>query len=131
MNITILKETIKQIPSLREKDKKFNEINKLIDAKKQFLIEKQKTLQNIEKQNRFLSEVKEDYTKYYEYISQQKKDQIKALSLLDNYIKDLTSSGELTKMNIEDAREEQNRILSEVEKIKMSLDEIIEPKVIE
>ncbi len=111
---------------IREQDEKFIQIQELIDAKRNFLINKQKKLTFITKQNKFLEEVKNDYQKYYGYIVQQKRDQIRALEVLDQYIKDLTLSGKLTKNNIEDAKEEQRKILREVNSIKGSLDSIID-----
>lgn len=111
---------------IREMDNQFIKIQELIDAKKLMLLEKQRKLNLISKQNRFLEEVKNDYSKYYSYISQQKKDQIRALEVLDEYIKDLTLSGKLTKNNIEDAREEQHKILREVKTIKKNLDYVID-----
>jgi len=110
---------------IRENDDRFIQIQELIDTKRDMLINKQKKLRFISKQNRFLDAVKNDYEKFYGYISQQKKDQIRALQLLDEYIKDLTLSGQLTKHNIEDAKEEQSKILKEVNFIKESLDSII------
>ena len=106
----------------KERDQQFFQLQQLIDAKKQFLIDKQKKLRFITKQNRFLEAVKDDYQTYYGYIEQQKRDQINALSLLDEYINDLTLSGKLTKHNIEDAKREQSNILREVSSIKRSLD---------
>jgi len=111
---------------IREKDNQFMQIQDLIDAKKKLLFDKQKKLRFISKQNRFLEAVKNDYTKYYTYISEQKKDQIRALHVLDEYIKDLTLSGQLTKHNIEDAKEEQAKILREVKSIKSGLDELVD-----
>jgi hypothetical protein len=111
---------------IRERDEQFIKIQELIDMKRNFLINKQKKLRFISKQNRFLEAVKNDYAKYNNYITQQKKDQIRALEALDEYIKDLTLSGKLTKHNIEDAKEEQTRILNEVKSIKESLDSIID-----
>lgn len=116
----------KIIVPLRERDNQFIQLQDLIDAKKKLLLDKQKKLRFISKQNRFLEAVKNDYTKYHSYISQQKRDQIKALQLLDEYIKDLTLSGKLTKHNIEDAKEEQSKILREVKSIKESLDSLID-----
>lgn len=116
----------KIIVPIRERDEQFIKIQELIDAKRNFLIDKQKKLRFISKQNRFLEAVKNDYAKYHDYITQQKKDQIRALEALDEYIKDLTISGKLTKHNIEDAKEEQSRILNEVKSIKESLDSIID-----
>ena len=65
------------------------------------------------------------YIKYYNYISEQKKDQIKALELLNKYIHDLTVSGQLSKNNIDDAKFEQERILREVKSIRKGLDDIM------
>jgi hypothetical protein len=115
----------KLVIPIRENDEKFIHIQKLIDAKRNMLINKQKKLRFVTKQNKFLDSVRNDYQKFYGYINQQKKDQIRALEVLDEYIKDLTLSGKLTKHNIEDAKEEQNKILMEVNSIKKSLDSII------
>lgn len=115
----------KLIVPIRENDERFIKLQELIDAKRDMLINKQKKLRFISKQNRFLDAVKNDYEKIYGYITQQKQDQIKALQILDEYIKDLTISGKLTKHNIEDAKEEQHKILKEVNSIKESLDSII------
>lgn len=111
---------------IREMDNQFAKIQELIDAKRNFLIHKQKKLHFISKQNRFLESVKKDYQKYYTYISEQKRDQIRALQVLDEYINDLTVSGKLTKHNIEDAKQEQYKILKELKHIKGSLDELID-----
>lgn len=110
---------------IREMDEQLIHIEDLIDKKRRMLIDKQKKLRFIAKQNRFLDAIKNDYARFYNYIQQQKNDQIRALEVLDEYIKDLTLSGKLTKHNIEDAKEEQSRILREVKSIKESLDDII------
>ncbi len=111
---------------LVKKDEQFLHLQHLIDSKRRMLLEKQKKLRFITKQNQFLDAVKSDYAKYYGYISQQKKDQIDALNLLNNYIKDLTVSGQLSKNNIDDAKYEQERIMKEVNQIKRGLDNIID-----
>jgi len=116
----------KLVIPIKENDDRFIQIQELIDAKRDMLINKQKKLRFISKQNKFLDAVKNDYENYYGYITQQKKDQITALQILDEYIKDLTISGKLTRHNIEDAKEEQRKILKEVNSIKASLDSIID-----
>lgn len=115
----------KLVVPIKENDERFIKIQELIDAKRDMLINKQKKLRFISKQNRFLDAVKNDYENYYGYITQQKKDQITALQMLDEYIKDLTLSGRLTRQNIEDAKKEQRKILKEVNLIKTGLDSII------
>jgi len=116
---------IKSIIPLRERDEQFMKLQELIQLKKNLLYDKQKILKTISKQNHFLDIVKEDYSAYFNYINQQKIDQIKALELLNAYINDLTYSGKLTKNNIEDAKKEQIKILKEVNHIKTSINNII------
>lgn len=111
--------------SLVNKDIQFIMIQQQLDAKRKLLLDKQKKLKRVLKQNTFLSEVKNDYTKYYSYIINQKKQQINALEMLNRYIDDLTQSGSLTEKNIEDARVEQNTILKELKSVKKNLDELI------
>lgn len=111
--------------TLVENDEKILQIEELIEAKRRMLLEKQKKIKNISKQNQFLEAVKSDYTKYYDYISQQKQDQIKALELLNGYIRDLSTSGQLSKHNIDDAKFEQEKLLKEIDEIKKGLETII------
>jgi Fic family protein len=112
-------------PFLRQKDEQFAHIQNLIDAKRQMLIDKQYKIQRISKQNEFLHDVKEDYNKHYIYIQQQKQDQVRALELLDQYIRDLTNSGSLSVNNIEDAKHEQRKIMREINSIKKGIDGIM------
>jgi hypothetical protein len=111
--------------NLAKNDERLIHIENLINAKRSLLLDKQKKLRFIAKQNRFLDAVKSDYVKYYNYIAEQKQDQIKALELLNGYIHDLSVSGKLSKYNIEDAKFEQDKILREVKSIKKGLDDII------
>ena len=110
---------------LENRDQQLLQIENLIDAKRKMLIDKQKKFKNLTKQNEFLNEVKQDYNKYYGYIVKQKEDQMSALTLLNGYIKDLTISGTLSKNNIEDAKNEQQKILTEINSIKKGIDDII------
>lgn len=110
---------------LVKSDEKLLHIEELIKLKRQMLIDKQKKLKFIIKQNSFLDTVKSDYITYYNYISQQKKDQIKALELLNQYVEDLSISGELTKRNIQDSTFEKKKIRKEIKLIKKGLDDIV------
>jgi protein-tyrosine phosphatase len=110
---------------LEKKEEEFMHIQNLIETKRNLLLQKQKKLKLISKQNHFLQEVEMDYVRYYTYIIEQKNDQIKALEILNKYIQDLTESSNLTKYNIEDAKEEQRKILQEIKMIKKGLDFIM------
>ena len=113
------------ITYLVKSDERLLQIEELINAKRKMLLDKQKKMRFISKQNLFLEAVKNDYAKYSSYIAQQKREQMEALDLLNNYINDLTVSGKLSKHNIEDAKYEQSKILNELKSIKKGLDSII------
>jgi len=110
---------------LVKRDEQLLQIEELINAKRKMLLDKQKKIRFISKQNKFLDAVKDDYAKYYGYIVKQKREQIEALDLLNNYINDLTVSGKLSKNNVEDAKHEQYKILNELKNIQKGLDGII------
>ena len=111
--------------NLEERDQQLLQIENVIELKRKMLLEKQKKLKHVSKQNQFLEHIKDDYNNYYGYIIQQKREQMEALDLLNKYIHDLTVSGKLSKHNIEDAKYEQKKIVSELKTIKQNLDNII------
>ena len=108
-----------------DNEDQFVKIQAVIDTKRQMLLDKQNLLKKATKTNHFLDTVKEDYITYYNFIAQQKQDQIKAIQMLNEYIDDLSSSGELSKHNMEDARVEQTKLLREIKKIQGGLDSLI------
>lgn len=126
MKILAYEVTQQEPINLVKRDEEFMIIQNLIETKRNYLLEKKKKLTHISKQNRFLDEVKNDYNKYYQYINKQKQDQITALNILNKYIDDLTYSGELSKHNIKDAKEEQRKILREIKAIKQGLDALVD-----
>jgi chromosome segregation ATPase len=111
---------------LLNRDNKFISIQKQLEAKRELLLNKQNRLKKLIKENQYLNEIKDDYSKYYGYIINQKKQQIQALEMLNKYIEDLTISGNLTEKNIEDAKYEKKIIKKELNKIKANLDELID-----
>ena len=111
--------------NLVDADIRFISIQEQLEAKRNLLLNKQNKLKRIVKQNSFLNNVKDDYSKYYKYIINQKKQQIDALEMLNKYIDDLAQSGNLTEHNIDDARVEQKNIIKEIKSIKKNLDELI------
>jgi len=111
--------------TLAEKDMYLSQIEKQIQAKRNLLLEKRRTLENNVKQNKFLEGVRNDYQKYNNYIINQKNEQIRAMSIINQYIGDIMVSGKLTEKDIHNTRLEQNQILHEIDTVKQSLDEFI------
>ena len=110
---------------LETREANFLQLQELIDAKRKMLLDKQKNFTVLTKQNHFLRDMKDDYSRYYKHIAQQKEDQMAALNLLKEYVQDLTTSGSLTRNNIKDAETEQENLLREVKAIKASLDSLV------
>ena len=111
---------------LASKDQRFVQLQELIDLKRKMLLDKQIKYKKITKQNHFLEEIKNDYSNYSNYIMKQKQEQIQALEILHNYVKDLTISGNLSKQNVKDAKYEQKKIFKELKSIKDNLDGVIQ-----
>ena len=89
--------------TLAERDIYIMHIENQVNLKKKLLFEKSKSLGKNVKFNNILQHIRNDYQKYYDYIIQQKKEQMQALNILNNYIKVLTSNGNFSENNIIDA----------------------------
>jgi hypothetical protein len=89
------------------------------------LLEKQKTLKQIARENEYLEMVRNDYKKYYNHIVKQKEDQIRAMNYLNQYIDEIIVNGKLTDIDLENAKLEQDELIQEMAQIKGGLDEII------
>lgn len=111
--------------SLADRDKHIVRIEEQIEAKRKLLMEKQKKMNVLAKQNTFLVGVRDDYNRYHQYIVKQKQDQMHAMETLHQYLSDLANSTDMTVNNIKDAKIEQEKVLKQMRKIKGELDELI------
>ena len=111
--------------SLAQRDLYLVHIESQIENKRKLLLDKQKMLRETSKQNEYLGLVMKDYQKYYDYIIKQKRDQIRAMSLLKEYIDDLITTGKMTDVDLENAKNEQKTLLNEMSTIKGDLDELV------
>jgi hypothetical protein len=110
---------------LGERDQKLIQLEAEIEAKRNWLLERRKVLKKNVKNNQFLHGVKEDYEKFYNYTVKQKENQLKAFTMLNQYVSDIIISGKLTDRDIQRSKEEQEQIVGEMEKIKRNLDKIM------
>ena len=115
--------------NLAERDKYILRIEEQIEAKRRLLLEKQKKMNVLAKQNTFLTGVRNDYNRYHQHILKQKQDQMRAMETLHTYLSDLANSTDMTVNNIKDAAIEQDNILKEMRKIKGDLDQIVSSNV--
>jgi hypothetical protein len=109
----------------QQEEDEYLQLQNIIEIKRNILLEKQRKIQKIVKQNAFLEDIKNDYYKYNSYIIKQKQDQMTALQLLNNYIDGLNRSGQLSEQNIYDSKMEQKKIVRELKAIRQGLDKIM------
>ena len=112
--------------SLAERDLQLIQIEREIKNKKQLLVKKKKELDKKHKLNEYLVDVKQDYTKYYDYIVGEKQQQYNALILLKEYMSDLMKTENLVDQQIRSVKHDQKDIIGEIDKVKAELDELIE-----
>jgi hypothetical protein len=125
INIQPQVESVDAIISLGERDNYLNQIEQQIQAKRELLLEKQKSLKRKMNENQFLEGVYNDYNKYYSYIKKQKEDQITQMEMLNQYLNDIILNGKLTDEDISQSKKEQEEILNTISNIKGELEKII------
>ena len=109
---------------LGQRDLNLLQIEEEIKHKKHLLVKKKKELDKKQKLNEYLVEIKEDYTKYYDFIVNEKQKQYESMMLLKEYVGDLLQTEGLVDSQLRIARHDQKDILVEIEKIKAELDEL-------
>ena len=114
------------ILTLAERDLYLLQIDKEIKNKKSLLVKKKKELDKKYKLNHYLSGVKDDYSKYYNYIIGEKQQQYNALQLLKEYMSDLIKTGQVVDEQLRTAKYDQKDIIGEIDKVKAELDELVE-----
>jgi hypothetical protein len=112
--------------TLVERDTYLSQIESQLAEKRKLLLNKNKILDETMKQNQFLTGIKNDYQNYHNHIIKQKQDQLKAMDILNQYIQGLTNSGKITDHDIKKGKDDQNKILREIQLIKSDLDDIIQ-----
>jgi hypothetical protein len=110
---------------LAKRDKLLGDMEAQLYAKRFMLLQKREALKNSVKQNRFLEDVKRDYDNYHEFLVSQKREQMDALEYINNYISDISKEGDINDEKIKETRVQQEWILSELQKIKKELDDIV------
>lgn len=110
---------------IAEQDIYILQIGEEIRNKKQLLVKKKKELEEKQKLNEYLDNVKTDYSKYYNYILNEKQQQYNALLLLKEYMVDLMKTENLVDDQLRSAKHDQKYIIKEIDKVKGELDEMI------
>ena len=112
--------------TLAERDLNLLQIEAQIKNKKNLLLKKKKDLNKKNILNEYLTGVKTDYSKYYDFILKEKQQQYNALTLLKEYMSDLINTEHMIDEQLRTAKYDQKDIIQEIDKVKAELDELIE-----
>ncbi len=112
--------------TLADRDLYLTQIQAQIAAKRKYLIEKQRLIKEESKKNEFLEVVKNDYKKYYDYIVKQKEREMDSLNMLNQYLRDIDESENLSTKDLKTRKKDQKTILSEINNIKKEIDSMID-----
>lgn len=108
-----------------ERDLHLMQIEQEIINKQRLLVKKKKELDKKCELNHYLNGIRDDYTKYYDYIVGEKQQQYNSLIILNTYINNLMKTEFLVDEQIRMAKHDQKNILQEINKVKVELDDLI------
>lgn len=103
------------------KEARFLQIQFLIQEKKRALLKKKEELYKIQKENKYLKNVYNDYHNYYDTILQFKREQLLQMEKLQTYINQIRQMTNDTEQNILDAQQEHSKISKEIAIIRKKL----------
>ena len=111
--------------TVADRDLKVTTIEEQIKKRQKLILEKAHELEQTKKENKFLEQVYNDYKKYHTYILEQKKQQMEAFHILQNYLDNLINTDKMTKHELENVKHDQHAILKELDTVKTDLDALI------
>ena len=111
--------------NLAERDNCIHQMETQLDSKKNAMFKKHTQLEDLSKQNKFLHGVKEDYINYYDYMINEKIEQINALKKIQMYISNVNSSLTSTHNTVSGFKNDEELIKNEISKIKATIDKLM------
>ena len=97
-----------------------------LEKEKNMLFTRANMLSESKAENELLQEVVEDYKHYYDYMKEQKLQQIEALETISNYIDTIATTSELTKEALMVTRREQKHLLNKMDNLRDEIEQLME-----
>jgi len=107
--------------TIYDKDKCLQQIQEQIQNKKKILFERKQYLENNIKENRYLKIVQNKYLTYNNSIVEDYNNLIYGLNILNEYINEIITKGDLSKKDIVNKQNERQKILDEINSIQNKL----------
>lgn len=106
------------------RDKVLDNLQVELGHRKKLLKNKFTNINELSKENVFLSNVKDDYKKHYGYIKKIKEEQYRSMGVLADYLDNLLEQTDDANDSLRNAKKQQKSVISEMNKIKNEIDEI-------
>jgi FtsZ-binding cell division protein ZapB len=110
--------------SLATRDSRLVQLTTAISNKRMFIIKKKRELDKQSDDNIFLIQVRNNYIKFYNHIVEEKRNQLKAMTLLHQYLEELKHTNALLSHEMNTASHDHTQIMKEISIIKEELDTI-------
>ncbi len=110
---------------LARRDEMIIQLRAAIKDNRDGILGKMEQLRDIQKNNRFLGSIYEDYHRYRDYIIQEKEREKRQMERLIHYLEKILLESNLTDAMTRRAIMEQNRILGQLDKVKSELDKLV------
>ena len=113
---------------LSDRDLKLLQLDEEIKKKKALIFKKNLELERKKELNPYLEKVNDYYKKYYETEVNKKKNELKAMTVLNDYITYLEDANQLIDNQFRTAKHDKKEILHEINIIKKNLDNLTNNK---
>ena len=107
------------------RDQQLRCVKREMKLNQNFVLHKLIKLEKTHRENQFLKVIYRDYKQYHRYIVEQKVKQQRQLEMLMNYLEKTMLEAGLSDMMVRQATHEQRRILSELDKVRSELNELV------
>ena len=111
--------------SFMEKSIMLQQLTNAMNSNRERRLQEQRELEEMNKNNDYLKDVLEDYKKYHGHIAEQKSQFSGQLNKLVKHLEKEMKDAGLSDQQMRQAKFERNRILSQLDKIKMDIDNLI------
>lgn len=116
---------VSEITDIAESDKNIYNMKCILEKKKMLLLEKNREIKNLAKQNSFLNKVLSDYEKIKSHILEEKRKQQNAIKIISKHISQISQSMNDEDEHVSQLQDDQSMLLEELEKIKMEMREVM------
>ncbi len=114
--------------SFMEKSLMLQQLTTAMNSNKEKRLQEQRELEEFHKNNDYLKDVLEDYKKYHGHIAEQKNEFAEKLNELVGHLEKQMKDAGLNETEMRQAKFERNSILSQLDKVKKEIDDLITQK---